>query len=138
MGTTGGTELNNSKAHVKDVGLQNAQQTCEILDGLLSLEAGVLGVLDHSTMPRSPKPSGTRQWTVTIKAKVPVTPGEPSSLAPRENQLRNRPSPGAHSHTRYMPRAQLCRLLPGVHTDSLMGFSVRAAISSELNCATCA
>lgn len=137
MGTAGGTGLNNSKAHVRDVSLQNAQQACEILDALLSLEAGVLGVPDHSTILRSPEPSGTRQRTVTVKAEVPLTPGEPNSLAPRENQLRNRPSPGAHSHTWYMPPAQPCWLLLGVHTDSLMGFTVRAA-SSGLNCATCA
>lgn len=88
---------------------------------LLGLGAGVLGVPHHSTMARRTGPSGTRRWTVTVWAKVPLAPGEANSLAPEQNQLRNRHGPGALSPMPCKSHALPCWLLPGVHADSLTG-----------------
>lgn len=138
LGTAGGTGLNNSKAHVKDVSLQNAQQACEILDGLLSLEAGVLGVPDHSTMARSPEPSGTRQQTVTVKAEVPLTPGKPNTLAPLGEPAKKQAQPRSPlPHMVHAACSAMSAASRGTHRIS-HGFTVRAAISSGLNCTTCA
>lgn len=54
------------------------------LRGLLfGLGAAVLDVPDNSTGARRPGPSGTKQWMIAVRAKIPQAPGEPSSQAPR-------------------------------------------------------